>query len=122
MSLSPPDVPRLARRAALATLAGGIPALSALPARPALGADADLPETPPRRARRRRRRPPDLEEGWEEREGDLTLRRTRPRYSTRLVSGAEVAYELRTVDLHHFPGWTDSNSPAFWRDGRMVLF
>ncbi|HET7770761.1 MAG TPA: hypothetical protein VFN74_18460 [Chloroflexota bacterium] len=111
---------RVSRRAALTALSVGTAVLTQ--ARPAFSSDVDIPETPPRRARRRRRRPVDLERGWEEREGDLLLRRTQRQHRVRLVSGEEVAFELQTVDLHHFPGWTDSNSPAFWRDGRMVMF
>ena len=98
--------PRVSRRTALTALGAGTAALTQ--ARPAFSSDIDIPETPPRRARRRRRRPEDLEEGWEQREGDLLLRRTQRQHRVRLVSGAEVAFELQTVDLHHFPGWTDS--------------
>jgi hypothetical protein len=76
-----------------------------------------------RRARRRhQRRPSDLIAGWRRKLGEIDLRRLRPRHQATLLTGAEVAFELRAADQHHFPGWTDSNSPAYWRDGRLVLF
>jgi hypothetical protein len=52
----------------------------------------------------------------------MTLRRLRPGSRAKLPSGAEVAFEIHEAALHHFPGWVDSNSPAFWRRDQLVLF
>ena len=114
---------RASRRTVLVSLAGGIPAagIAALFAERALGLDLLPPYAPPRR-RRHERRPRDLARAWAEKLRDITLRRLRPRHQVTLLSGLEITFELTSVEPHHFPGWTDSNSPAFWQDGRLVLF
>ena len=38
------------------------------------------------------------------------------------LHGQEVAYTVRTTTPLEFPGWVDSNSPAYWDDGRLVIF
>lgn len=74
------------------------------------------------RPRRHERRPRNLREAWEERVRRVRRRVTRRRQQIHGPTGLEVTFELRDVESHHFPGWTDSNSPAYWRDGRMAMF
>src|SRR5687767_13516401 len=97
--------PRLSRRAGLMALAAGklVGGAAALVAWRGFGTEIGLPFGEGRR-RRRERRPRDLARAWAEKMRDLTLRRLRPRNRVTLLSGAEVSFELRSVDLHHFPG------------------
>jgi hypothetical protein len=114
---------RPSRRTLLASVAASVPAAGAAAflSERAFGLDLLPPYASPRR-RRHERRPSDLARAWAQKLRGITLRRLRPRHQATLLSGVDVAFELRSVEPHHFPGWTDSNSPAFWQDGRLVLF
>ena len=42
--------------------------------------------------------------------------------TTAALAGADLGFTLREVPHARLPGQVDSNSPAFWDDGRLVLF
>gem|GEM_PF-5014856 len=79
-------------------------------------------QRPHRRPGQRTPPPADIRDRWRQKLCETTIRTMRAQGSVVTPGGLRVQYTIRDAPTQHFPGWVDSNSPAFWDSSELVVF